>query len=109
MSKEGILRDDIEPTMGAEDFAFVAQAVPSTFFLLGQGGRSEQELEELAVKHKKPNNKKSSSNLRTDYGLHHPQFALDEDVMPRGVELHVTLALRTIKKLLQNKDKPKQE
>jgi IAA-amino acid hydrolase len=69
---------DIEPTMGAEDFAFVAESIPSTFFLLGQG---------------------SGKGPDTNYGLHHPHFALDESVLPRGVELHVNLALRALQKL----------
>eukprot|EP00980_Cylindrotheca_fusiformis_P005929 scaffold1246_cov134-Cylindrotheca_fusiformis.AAC.21 len=69
---------DIEPTMGAEDFGFVAEQIPSTFFLLGQGSGIEPP---------------------TNYGLHHPHFALDESVLPRGVELHVNLALRSLKKL----------
>ena len=94
VSKEGLVRDT-EPTMGGEDFAFVAQAVPSTFFLLGQGGTDDSTLQTVQ--------KTPKSNLRTNYGLHHPQFALDEDVMPRGVELHVTLALRTLKKLINEK------
>ena len=64
--------------MGAEDFSFVAEAIPSTFFFLGQG---------------------SGTNPPTNYGLHHPRFALDESVMPRGVELHVNLALRALQKL----------
>jgi metal-dependent amidase/aminoacylase/carboxypeptidase family protein len=69
---------DIEPTMGAEDFGFVAEHIPSTFFLLGQG---------------------SGTDPPTNYGLHHPHFALDESVLPRGVEFHVNLALRALKKL----------
>jgi amidohydrolase len=69
---------DIEPTMGAEDFSFVAETVPSTFFLLGQG---------------------SGKAPDTSYGLHHPHFALDESVLPRGVELHVNVALRALHKL----------
>ena len=77
LSDSGTLLD-IEPTMGAEDFAFLAEEVPSTFFLLGQG---------------------SGESPITNYGLHHPQFALDESVMTRGVELHVNLALRALKKL----------
>lgn len=77
VSEEGYLRD-IEPTMGAEDFAFVAENIPSTFFLLGQG---------------------SGTDPPTNYGLHHPHFALDESVLPRGVELHVSLALRALRKL----------
>ena len=77
VSKEGVLRD-IEPTMGAEDFSFVAENIPSTFFLLGQG---------------------SGNDPPTNYGLHHPHFALDESVLPRGVELHVSLALRALRRL----------
>ena len=77
VSKEGVLRD-IEPTMGAEDFSFVAESIPSTFFLLGQG---------------------SGNDPPTNYGLHHPHFALDESVLPRGVELHVSLALRALRRL----------
>lgn len=77
VSEEGYLRD-IEPTMGAEDFSFVAEDIPSTFFLLGQG---------------------SGNDPPTSYGLHHPHFALDESVLPRGVELHVSLALRALRKL----------
>ena len=77
LSEDGIITD-IEPTMGAEDFSFVAENVPSTFFLLGQG---------------------SGKGPNTDYGLHHPHFALDESVLPRGVELHVNLALRALRNL----------
>ena len=70
--------------MGGEDFAFLAAEVPSTFFFIGQGGEGDE----------------SHHIPRTDYGLHHPSFALDEDVLPIGVELHANLALRSLKKLL---------
>ncbi|KAL7556941.1 hypothetical protein ACA910_005293 [Epithemia clementina (nom. ined.)] len=80
-SKEFFL-SDVEPTMGAEDFSFVAESIPSTFFLLGQG---------------------SGTDPPTNYGLHHPRFALDESVMPRGVELHVNLALRALHRLRNEK------
>jgi len=70
--------EDTEPTMGGEDFSFFGQAIPSTFFFLGQGTNPE---------------------LHTDFGLHHPNFALDESVLPIGVELHVNLALRALKKI----------
>jgi amidohydrolase len=82
LSEEGYLRD-IEPTMGAEDFSFVAETIPSTFFLLGQG---------------------SGQDPPTNYGLHHPHFALDESVMTRGVELHTNLAIRALKKLSDEKE-----
>jgi amidohydrolase len=81
VSKEGYLRD-IEPSIGGEDFAFLAEVIPSTFFLDGQGSGGDE-------KYHMP---------RTDYGLHHPSFALDEEVLPIGVELHANLALRSIKK-----------
>jgi len=90
VSHEGIVRD-VEATMGGEDFAFLANEIPSTFFLLGQGSGGEHNIEKYAVP-------------RTDYGLHHPSFALDEEVLPIGVELHVNLALRGLKKLLMGED-----
>jgi len=81
VSIEGVVRD-IEPTMGAEDFSFFAKAVPSAFFLLGQGDGGGD-----------------GGPPRTDYGLHHPKFALDEGVLTRGIELHANLALRSLKRL----------
>ncbi len=71
-----------------QDFAFVAQAVPSTFFFLGQGSGGDEA-------HHIPS---------TDYGLHHPKFALDESVMSTGVELHVNLAVRALKYLANSND-----
>ena len=74
---------DIEPTMGGEDFSFLAEEIPSTFFLLGQG---------------------SGKSPDTSYGLHHPHFALDESVLPRGVELLVNVAIRALHKLAYEED-----
>jgi IAA-amino acid hydrolase len=84
-SVEGFVRDT-EPTMGAEDFAFLAQSLPSTFFLLGQG---------------------SGTSPPTNYGLHHPHFALDETVLSQGVELHVSLALNALQRLANGEMKAK--
>lgn len=64
--------------MGAEDFSFLAETIPSVFFFLGQG---------------------SGTNPPTNVGLHHPRFALDENILPKGVELHVNLAVRALAKL----------
>jgi amidohydrolase len=36
VADDGVLLET-EPTMGAEDFSFIAENIPSTFFLLGQG------------------------------------------------------------------------
>mmetsp|Transcript_24787 Transcript_24787/g.44549 ORF Transcript_24787/g.44549 Transcript_24787/m.44549 type:complete len:538 (+) Transcript_24787:51-1664(+) len=88
VSKEGKVRY-VEPTMGGEDFAFLAEAVPSTFFFVGQGSATGDE------RHHVP---------RSDYGLHHPSFALDEEVLPVGVELHANLALRSLKKLVLSQE-----
>jgi IAA-amino acid hydrolase len=77
VSKEGTVRE-VEPTMGAEDFSFVAEAIPSTFFFIGQG---------------------SGTNPPTNFSVHHPHFALDESVLSTGVELHVNLAVRALAKL----------
>lgn len=82
VSREGKVRD-VVPTMGGEDFSFLAGAIPSMFFFVGQGTGGDE-------RHHIP---------RTDYGLHHPSFALDEEVLPIGVELHANLALRSLKRL----------
>ena len=88
---------NVDPVMGAEDFAFLAQGVPSAFFFLGQGGKGNE------------NNGKeedgSSScgkcgrKVPTNLNLHYPKFNLDEDILARGVELFVNLALRSLKDL----------
>ena len=83
ISDEGYVRD-VEPTMGAEDFSFIAELIPSTFFFLGQG---------------------SGTDPSTNYGLHHPHFALDESILPKGVELHVNLAIRALTQLSINSPK----
>ena len=66
---------EVDPGMGAEDFGFIAEEIPSSYFMIGQG---------------------SGTNPPTNFGLHHPCFALDESILPQGVELHVNLALRAL-------------
>ncbi|GMH68253.1 hypothetical protein TrRE_jg7537 [Triparma retinervis] len=72
---------NVVPTMGAEDFGFIAERVPSAFYLLGQG-----------------------SAPGTDYGLHHPMFSIDESVLMKGVELHVRSALGSLEDLWQKRE-----
>mmetsp|Transcript_2373 Transcript_2373/g.5515 ORF Transcript_2373/g.5515 Transcript_2373/m.5515 type:complete len:105 (-) Transcript_2373:124-438(-) len=72
-------------TFLGEDFSFLAEVIPTTFFFIGQGTGGDET-------HHIP---------RTDFGLHHPSFALDEDVLPIGVELHANLALRSLKRLAE--------
>ncbi|CAI6084968.1 M20 metallopeptidase family protein [Cohnella sp. JJ-181] len=59
------------PTMGGEDFAFVAREVPSALFWLGVGDGTE----------------------RTSYPLHHPKFDLDENALPVGAAMLASAAL----------------
>ncbi|MFC3803448.1 M20 family metallopeptidase [Cohnella sp. GCM10012308] len=63
------------PTMGGEDFAFVAREVPSALFWLGVGDGTE----------------------RTSYPLHHPMFDLDENALPVGAAMLAAAALNYLK------------
>lgn len=85
VSREDALRDT-EPYMTAEDFSFVAERIPSTLFFLGSG---------------------SGTNPATNYGLHHPQFALDESVLSIGVELYVQWAIRALRQISVSYDEDK--
>ncbi|MGI9050073.1 MAG: M20 metallopeptidase family protein, partial [Rubrobacteraceae bacterium] len=57
------------PSMAAEDFAFMLEKVPGAYVWLGVGDVS---------------------------GLHTPEFAFDEDVLPRGAALLTALALESL-------------
>ncbi|KAJ8608256.1 hypothetical protein CTAYLR_007273 [Chrysophaeum taylorii] len=72
----------IKPTMGGEDFSFIAERVPSVFLALGQGQRNWRLPDG-------PDNL-----LDTTVTVHSPNFVLNEDVLQRGVSLHSHLALR---------------
>mmetsp|Transcript_23842 Transcript_23842/g.51517 ORF Transcript_23842/g.51517 Transcript_23842/m.51517 type:complete len:93 (+) Transcript_23842:27-305(+) len=91
--------------MGAEDFAFLAQGVPSAFFFLGQGGKESVSTDDEAEDGHVDDVGRSSGcgkcggKVPTNLGLHHPEFNLDEDVLGRGVELFANLALRALKDL----------
>ncbi|XP_024516715.1 IAA-amino acid hydrolase ILR1-like 1 [Selaginella moellendorffii] len=67
---------EMEPTMGAEDFAFYSDHVPTMFFFLGSG-----------------NDAKGFDNRP-----HSPYFDLDEDVLPIGAAMHAALATNYIEK-----------
>jgi amidohydrolase len=58
------------PSMGAEDFAYLLEKVPGAFVWLGVG--------------------------RDVSGLHTPQFAFDEGILPRGSALLAALALNEL-------------
>ena len=60
--------------MAAEDFSFIARAVPSAFMFLGIRNESAGAL----------------------HGLHTDKFTLDEQVLHRGAALHASLAFEYI-------------
>ena len=60
-----------KPFMYAEDYAFMAEAVPAAFVMLGIRNESAGSV----------------------HGLHTPQFRLDESALPLGAALHVQFAL----------------
>ncbi|GAB4852715.1 IAA-amino acid hydrolase ILR1-like 1 [Ancistrocladus abbreviatus] len=63
---------DCQPIMGAEDFAFFAEAIPGYFYWVGMKDESKGKLE----------------------GLHSPDFRVNEDVLPYGAALHASVAMR---------------
>ncbi len=73
--KYGIKHGDVEPTMGAEDFAFYLQKVPGAFLTLGIRN------EEKGIIH--PH--------------HHPRFDVDEDVLHIGTAMEVALAFEFLR------------
>ena len=61
----------LRPLMGSEDFSFYLQKVPGTLVFLGV------------------ENKEKGVN----YPLHHPKFNIDEDILPLGTALYVSVAM----------------
>jgi len=82
----------VDPTMGAEDFGYLAQGVPAAFFFLGQGGDGNGDAVQSGCG-------KCCGRVPTNLSLHHPEFNLDEEVLKRGVALFLNLALRSLKEL----------
>mgnify|MGYP001257864309 CR=1 FL=1 len=63
-----------EPSMGADDFGAFAEAVPSTYFRLGIGQQGQPV-----------------------HDLHHPQFQIDDSILPIGVNVLVWTVLGKLK------------
>lgn len=74
--------EPIQPTMGGEDFSFIAQQVPSVFLLLGQGDKHFTLPED------------PEQEYDTTVTVHNSRFVLNENVLQRGVALHAHLAIR---------------
>lgn len=62
----------VEPMMGAEDFSFYSQEIPSAFFFIGIMNRT----------------------LGSVHTGHSPHFMIDEDVLPIGAATHAAIAER---------------
>jgi metal-dependent amidase/aminoacylase/carboxypeptidase family protein len=56
--------------MGSEDFSYYLEKVPGTYVFLGVGNKTKGFI----------------------YPHHHPKFDLDEDALPMGTALYVTVA-----------------
>lgn len=61
---EAMVRDDAEPEMGAEDFAYMLQSRPGAYLFIGQGEGA---------------------------GLHHPEYDFNDEVAPIGASFFARL------------------
>ena len=68
---------ELPAVMGGEDFAYYTEEVPGCFVAIGI--RNEQQ--------------------GATFGLHHPQFKVDEDALPLGTALHVSFAMKSLSDL----------
>lgn len=68
--------EEIEPSMGGEDFAYFLQEVPGAMFMLGAGNPAKG----------------------AKYPAHHPRFDFDEDAMANGVALMVDVVLELLQR-----------
>lgn len=69
VGEDKLIENNLQVMLG-EDFASFAKLVPSAFYFIGIADEAK----------------------KTDLPHHHPQFKLDEDVLPLGVEMHVRSA-----------------
>lgn len=66
----------LKPLMGSEDFSFYLQKIPGTFVFLGVENKDKGIV----------------------YPHHHPKYNIDEDILPIGTALHVSVALEYLKR-----------
>lgn len=87
-STEGAVRV-INPTMGGEDFSFIAERVPSVFLALGQGAEDFAPIGDDGA---------PLGPFDTTVTVHNGRFVLHEDLLRRGTALHAHLALAYLDK-----------
>ena len=63
---------DLDPSMGAEDFAFMLDKRPGAYFRIGQGG------------------------AESGCFLHNPRYDFNDEILPLGAALFVRLAERSL-------------
>ena len=68
---ERVIRD-LDPSMGAEDFAFMLERRPGAYFRIGQGG------------------------AESGCFLHNPRYDFNDEILPLGAALFVRLAERAL-------------
>lgn len=68
---------DVTPWMGAEDFGDMLKEKPGCYILLGQG--------------------EADKNSPHNYGLHHPKYDFNDDILPLGIEYFVRLTETALK------------
>jgi len=69
---------EIDPSMGAEDFGAMLQAVPGCYIWMGQG--------------------EDDANSMHNQGLHTPQYDFNDDIIPAGIEYWVRLVESALKR-----------
>ena len=70
-----VLAEDIQPSMAAEDFAFMLEKCPGTYIWLGAGCAGDNP------------------------GLHSPHYDFNDKILPLGVALWVSIALERLRAL----------
>lgn len=76
------VNDKVEPTMGAEDFAFMLQAKPGCYVFLGNGDGEHREM----------------GHGLGPCNLHNPSYDFNDDLLPIGATYWVRLAEAYLKK-----------
>ncbi len=71
---EGMAIEEIPPSLGVEDFAYVSQRIPSAYAMIGSKVEGFEQ-----------------------YGLHHPKVRCHEDVLPLGAALLAKVALNFLR------------
>ncbi|XP_026194282.1 IAA-amino acid hydrolase ILR1-like 8 [Cyclospora cayetanensis] len=84
--------ETMPPIYGGEDFAFVLDRVPGVFAFIGIGSGAQRK-----------------GHVPTSFGLHHQEFAIDEEALEVGAAVEAQFAATAIEHLLQQPSQQQQE